>query len=77
MEGISGGSCKDAERIVIVNMHSVEEPAWGEHPSNPQNWSSSKKIINMGIVSLLAFITYGAFLYRSLVSYEKKTYHGG
>ncbi|KAI0007343.1 major facilitator superfamily domain-containing protein [Xylariaceae sp. FL0662B] len=26
-------------------------------PENPQNWSKSKKIINIGIVSILAFIT--------------------
>ncbi|KAI5919324.1 major facilitator superfamily domain-containing protein [Camillea tinctor] len=36
-----------------------KEISWdGENdPENPQNWSKNKKIINIGIVSILAFIT--------------------
>jgi hypothetical protein len=31
---------------------------WEEDAVNPQNWSNLKKCVNLGIVSLLAFITY-------------------
>lgn len=31
---------------------------WEEDAANPQNWSNLKKSVNLGIVSLLAFITY-------------------
>ncbi|KAJ3540260.1 hypothetical protein NM208_g5139 [Fusarium decemcellulare] len=30
---------------------------WDQSPDNPQNWSKVKKSINLGIVSILAFIT--------------------
>ncbi|KAJ3469393.1 hypothetical protein MRS44_003458 [Fusarium solani] len=30
---------------------------WDQDPDNPQNWSKLKKTINLGIVSMLAFIT--------------------
>lgn len=31
---------------------------WDEDPANAQNWSKFKKAVNLGIVSILAFITY-------------------
>jgi hypothetical protein len=37
--------------------------AWKEHPANPQNWTRAKKTVNLGIVSLLAFITYKEFIF--------------
>jgi hypothetical protein len=30
---------------------------WGEDTANPQNWSRPKKLVNLGIVTALAFIT--------------------
>ncbi|EEU39857.1 uncharacterized protein NECHADRAFT_39169 [Fusarium vanettenii 77-13-4] len=30
---------------------------WDQDPDNPQNWSKLKKTVNLGIVSMLAFIT--------------------
>lgn len=30
---------------------------WDQDAANPQNWSKWKKTINLGIVSILAFIT--------------------
>jgi hypothetical protein len=32
--------------------------SWEKDPENPQNWSNLKKTLNLGIVSILAFITY-------------------
>ncbi|RSL80421.1 hypothetical protein CEP51_006589 [Fusarium floridanum] len=31
--------------------------SWDQDPNNPQNWSKLKKTVNLGIVSMLAFIT--------------------
>ncbi|KAJ4329403.1 hypothetical protein N0V84_000037 [Fusarium piperis] len=31
--------------------------SWDQDPDNPQNWSKLKKTVNLGIVSMLAFIT--------------------
>jgi hypothetical protein len=30
---------------------------WEHDAANPQNWSKLKKTVNLGIVSILAFIT--------------------
>ena len=36
-----------------------------DDPANPQNWSTHKKTLNVGIVSTLAFITYALILTRA------------
>jgi hypothetical protein len=34
-----------------------DDITWDQDTANPQNWSKLKKIVNLGIVSILAFIT--------------------
>lgn len=45
-------------KSAIESHQSEGNTAWNEHPENPQNWTRAKKTVNLGIVSLLAFITY-------------------
>ncbi|KAL7892322.1 major facilitator superfamily domain-containing protein [Trichoderma sp. SZMC 28014] len=44
-------------KFAMESRQSEENIAWEEHPENPQNWARAKKTVNLGIVSLLAFIT--------------------
>lgn len=39
-----------------VQQHGETVP-WGDDPDNPQNWTKFKKTVNLGIVSILAFLS--------------------
>lgn len=50
-------------KFAMESRQSEENIAWEEHPENPQNWARAKKTVNLGIVSLLAFITYKELIF--------------
>ncbi|KAM0562031.1 hypothetical protein ACHAPJ_002473, partial [Fusarium lateritium] len=41
----------------VEKQHQAKTIPWDQDTQNPQNWSKLKKTINLGIVSMLAFIT--------------------
>jgi hypothetical protein len=54
----SASSVTDKEELKEVNPNIVdwEQPETSD-PANPQNWSNSRKWLNIGIVSYICFIT--------------------
>lgn len=41
----------------LENQQQGEIVAWEDDLDNPQNWSRLKKTVNIGIVTILAFLT--------------------